>query len=76
MPLIIVADSACAWAEAHAAHCFLVGCDIGTFWDSNAPITSLLNLFVDAVIDRLGASVGRRVEQLTRLQGRFDAFQD
>lgn len=76
IPTIVVSDATCSWAREFAVDLFLVNCDIGTFWDSNAPLTSFLNIFVDKVIDLLGAKVGERVEELTRLQDRFASFED
>jgi DNA-binding MurR/RpiR family transcriptional regulator len=76
IPTIVISDATCSWARAFAVDVFLVNCDIGTFWDSNAPLTSFLNIFADKVIDLLGAKVGERIEELTRLQDRFGSFED
>ena len=76
IPTIVISDATCSWARGFAADVFLVNCDIGTFWDSNAPLTSFLNIFADNVIDLLGAKVGERIKELTRLQDRFDSFED
>jgi DNA-binding MurR/RpiR family transcriptional regulator len=76
IPTIIISDATCSWARGFTADVFLVNCDIGTFWDSNAPLTSFLNIFADNVIDLLGVKVGERIKELTRLQDRFDSFED
>lgn len=76
IPTIVISDATCSWARGFTADVFLVNCDIGTFWDSNAPLTSFLNIFADNVIDLLGAKVGGRIKELTRLQNRFDSFED
>jgi DNA-binding MurR/RpiR family transcriptional regulator len=76
IPTIVVSDATCSWARSFTGHVFLVGCDIGTFWDSNAPLTSLLNVFADKVIDLLGKKVGERIGKLTQLQDRFGSFED
>jgi DNA-binding MurR/RpiR family transcriptional regulator len=76
IPTIVISDATCSWARGFAVDVFLVNCDIGTFWDSNAPLTGFLNIFADKVIDLLGAKVGRRIEELTRLQDRFGSFED
>jgi DNA-binding MurR/RpiR family transcriptional regulator len=62
IPTIVVSDATCSWACGFTADVFLVNCDIGTFWDSNAPLTSFLNIFADNVIDVLGAKVGERIK--------------
>jgi DNA-binding MurR/RpiR family transcriptional regulator len=76
IPTIVISDATCSWAREFTVDIFLVNCDIGTFWDSNAPLTSFLNIFADNVIDLLGAKVGERIKELTRLQDRFDSFED
>jgi DNA-binding MurR/RpiR family transcriptional regulator len=76
IPTIVISDATCSWARRLTAQVFLVNCDIGTFWDSNAPLTSFLNIFADNVIDLLGKKVGARIKELTQLQDRFDSFED
>ncbi len=76
IPLVIVADKTCGWALRCTDFSFLVETNVGTFWESNAPLTSFLNLLTDAAIEQLGGTVGARVSRLHDLQARFDAFRD
>jgi hypothetical protein len=71
-----VTDSVCYWAHDLTDNVFRITTDVAMFWDSNAPVTSFLNLLVDDVIRRLGPSVGKRIELLQKLQGNFENFAD
>jgi DNA-binding MurR/RpiR family transcriptional regulator len=74
--LVIVTDSVCYWAHDLTDNVFRITTDVAMFWDSNAPVTSFLNLLVEDVIRRLGPSVGKRIELLQKLQGNFENFAD
>jgi DNA-binding MurR/RpiR family transcriptional regulator len=76
IPTIVVSDATCSWARGFTRNVFLVKCDIGTFWDSNAPLASFLNILGEKVIDLLGGKVGERIARMTRLQDRFGSFED
>jgi DNA-binding MurR/RpiR family transcriptional regulator len=76
MPVQIVTDELCHWAREHSERVFHVATDVGLFWDSNASLTSLLNLLIEDVIRQLGGRVGERTERLEALQERFGAFLD
>ena len=76
IPIIVISDATCSWARKLTAEVFLVNCDIGTFWDSNAPLTSFLNIFAENIIGLLGKKVGARIKRLTQLQDRFESFED
>lgn len=76
IPMVIVTDSFCHWAAAHTDEALHVLTDVGLFWDSNAAISSLLNLLLEEVIRLLGRDVGKRMAVLETLQDRFEAFQD
>ena len=74
--LAAVTDTVCHWAADYADDLFQIPTDVGLFWDSNAPLTSFLNLLVDETIHQLGPGIGQRVEALQVLQGEFEAFHD
>jgi len=76
IPVFVVTDAYCHWARRHTQHVFHVQTDVGFFWDSTVPIVSLLNLLMNAVVQKLGDKVGERVSRLEKLQGRFGAFLD
>jgi DNA-binding MurR/RpiR family transcriptional regulator len=72
--LVAVTDAVCHWAAEYADDLFQISTDVGLFWDSNAPLTTFLNLLVDETIRLLGPAVGKRIEALEGLQGEFEAF--
>jgi DNA-binding MurR/RpiR family transcriptional regulator len=74
--LVAVTDAVCHWAADYADDLFQISTDVGLFWDSNAPLTTFLNLLVDETIRLLGPAVGQRIEALEGLQGEFEAFFD
>jgi DNA-binding MurR/RpiR family transcriptional regulator len=74
--LVIVTDAVCYWAQDLTDHVVRIATDVDMFWDSNAPVTSFLNLLVDDVIRRLGSSVKKRIERLQKLQNDFENFAD
>jgi DNA-binding MurR/RpiR family transcriptional regulator len=74
--LVIVTDAVCYWAQELTDDVFRIATDVGMFWDSNAPVTTFLNLLVDDVIRRLGLSVRKRIELLQTLQNDFENFAD
>jgi DNA-binding MurR/RpiR family transcriptional regulator len=74
--VVAVTDAVCHWAGEYANDLFQLPTDVGLFWDSNAPLTTLLNLLVDETIRLLGPAVGKRIEALEGLQGEFEAFLD
>lgn len=76
VPVAIVTDAFCHWARRCTDDVFHVQTEVGLFWDSNAAITSLLNLLLNDVIGVLGEVVGSRAKRLQALQGRFGAFLD
>jgi DNA-binding MurR/RpiR family transcriptional regulator len=76
IPITIVTDAHCHWARSYTADVFHVPTEVGLFWDSNAAITSLLNLLINGVIGRLGDRVDERARRLESLQARFGAFLD
>lgn len=74
--LVIVTDAVCYWAHDLTEDVFQIATEVDMFWDSNAPLTSFLNLLVDDVIRRLGPAVGQRIKLLQSLQGEFENFSD
>src|SRR5215217_4250558 len=47
--LVIITDAVCYWAQDLSDNIFRITTDVDMFWDSNAPVTSFLNLLVDDV---------------------------
>jgi DNA-binding MurR/RpiR family transcriptional regulator len=76
IPVAVITDAHCHWARPFTADVFHVNTEVGLFWDSNAGITSLLNLLTNAVIGHSAPSVGPRAKRMEELQGQFGAFLD
>ncbi|HEX2547692.1 MAG TPA: MurR/RpiR family transcriptional regulator [Ramlibacter sp.] len=76
VPLAVITDAHCHWARPFTRDVFHVDTEVGLFWDSNAGITSLLNLLTNAVIGHLAPSVEQRAKRLEGLQDQFGAFLD
>lgn len=74
VPLVLVTDAYCRWASDLTPHALQVRTDSGRFWDNNAPISSLLNLLIEDVIERLGESVYRQLDAATEFGATFVGF--
>ena len=74
--LAAVTDAVCPWAADYADDLFQISTDVGLFWDSNAPLTTFLNLLVDHSIRELGPAVADRLDKLQVLQDEFENFHD
>ncbi len=74
LDLAIVTDAVCPWASDCTDQVFPIATEVNLFWDSNGPLTSFLNLLVEAVIRNVGSAFGERIKALEKLQDRFDAF--
>jgi DNA-binding MurR/RpiR family transcriptional regulator len=74
VPLVLVTDAYCRWASDLTPHALQVRTDSGRFWDNNAPISSLLNLLIEDVIERLGQSVYRQLDAATEFGATFVGF--
>ncbi len=70
VPLVLATDAYCRWASEATPHALQVGTDSGRFWDNNAPITSMLNLLVEDVIEQLGDSAYEHLDAATELRYR------
>jgi len=73
--LIIICDRHCHWSRDHTALVFTVDTGSNLFWDSQAPLVSLVNLLLDHVVRRLQDAVDARLEDMAALQDRFGAFE-
>lgn len=76
VPVILVVDAACHWAAELGDIVFHLQADVDLFWDSNAPMTALLNLMLQEVVRASDVAVGERIAQLQSLQEAFEVFDD
>ncbi len=76
IPLAIICDNHCYWARDFTENVLSVSTESELFWDSQAPFLTLTNLLLDDVIAQLGDQVAKRIQEMRRLQDRFEAFID
>jgi DNA-binding MurR/RpiR family transcriptional regulator len=74
IPLIIATDAYCRWAADMTPLALQVRTDSGRFWDNNAPLSSLLNLLIEDVIERLGVAVYWQLDAATEFGSAFVGF--
>jgi DNA-binding MurR/RpiR family transcriptional regulator len=74
VPLVLATDAYCRWASEVTPHALQVRTDSGRFWDNNAPITSMLNLLLEDVIEQLGDSVYEHLDAATEFGTTFVGF--
>ncbi len=74
VPLVVATDAYCRWASDLTPHALQVRTDSGRFWDNNAPISSMLNLLIEDVIERLGESVYEQLDAASDFGATFVGF--
>lgn len=74
IPLVLATDAYCRWATELTPHALQVRTDSGRFWDNNAPISSLLNLLLEDVIERLGEAVYPQLDAASEFGATFIGF--
>lgn len=74
VPVVIVTDAYCRWANELSALSLRVRTDSGRFWDNNAPIASLLNLLLEDVIEQLGDAVYAHLDAASEFGAAFVGF--
>lgn len=72
--VVLVTDTYCSWAGELTPYALQVRTDSGRFWDNNAPITSLLNLLLEDVIECLGESVYSQLDAASEFGAAFMGF--
>ena len=74
IPLVIATDAYCSWATEATPYTLQVRTDSGRFWDNNAPLSSLLNLLLEDVIERLGVAVYSQLDAASEFGSTFVGF--
>lgn len=67
----LITDSYCDWGHDLVDEMFVVQTDLNQFWDSTAPIASLIALLINSIFNELGPSVEARMNAVAALYGRF-----
>jgi DNA-binding MurR/RpiR family transcriptional regulator len=71
IPITLITDAYCDWGRDYAAEVFTVQTEANLFFESTAPIASLINLMINAVFNEIGQAAEPRVEAVSRLHSEF-----
>lgn len=75
VPLVIATDVYCSWASTLTPCVLQARTDSGRFWANHAPISSLLNLLIEDVIEHLGDAIHARLDAATEFGSTFMGFE-
>jgi DNA-binding MurR/RpiR family transcriptional regulator len=67
----LITDSYCDWSHDLVDETFVVQTDLNQFWDSSAPMASLIALLINSIFNELGPSVEVRMNEISALYDRF-----
>jgi DNA-binding MurR/RpiR family transcriptional regulator len=67
----LITDTYCDWGHDLVGETFAVQTDLNQFWDSSAPMASLIALLINSIFNELGPSVEARMNEVSALYGRF-----
>ncbi len=71
IPVTLITDAYCDWGRDYAAEVFTVQTDANLFFESTAPMASLINLIINAVFNEIGPAAEPRVEAVSKLHSEF-----
>jgi DNA-binding MurR/RpiR family transcriptional regulator len=71
VPTTLITDAYCDWGRDLVDEMFQVQTDINQFWESTAPVASLIALLINSIFNELGPSVEARMDRVSALHGRF-----
>jgi DNA-binding MurR/RpiR family transcriptional regulator len=74
IPTTLITDPMCDWGRDHVSEMFVVPTDINQFWDSTAPVASLIALMINSIFNELGASVEKRMNRVAALYSQFTGY--
>ncbi len=67
----LITDSYCDWGHDLVDETFVVQTDLNQFWESTAPMASLIALLINSIFNELGPSVEARMNEVSALYSRF-----
>ena len=67
----LITDSYCDWAHELVDEVFVVQTNLNQFWESTAPMASLIALLINSVFSELGSAVEARMNEVSALYSRF-----
>lgn len=71
IPVTLITDPYCGWAQDAVTEVFAVPTDLNHFWDTTSAMSSLIGLMVNGVFNELGAGVEDRMSRVSALHGDF-----
>jgi DNA-binding MurR/RpiR family transcriptional regulator len=74
IPVTLVTDTFCDWADAHADEVFRIPTEFNLFWESTATMLSWVHLMVNEVCKKLGPDVEKRLEATAALHNEFVGY--
>jgi DNA-binding MurR/RpiR family transcriptional regulator len=74
IPVTLVTDTFCEWADDHADEVLRVPTEFNLFWESTSAMLSLVHLLVNEVCKKLGPEVERRLEATAALHNEFVGY--
>ena len=75
LPLLLITDFYCTWARDYPIDLLQLKNDVQQFWDAWSPLTCLQNLFLSAVVERLGSGLDTRLALNKELQKELGQFE-
>jgi DNA-binding MurR/RpiR family transcriptional regulator len=67
----LITDTYCEWSHDLVDEAFAVQTALNQFWDSTAPMASLIALLINGIFNELGPTVEARMNEVSALYGRF-----
>lgn len=74
IPVTLVTDTFCDWADEHADEVFRIPTQFNLFWESTATMLSWVHLMVNEVCRKLGPDVERRLDATAALHNEFVGY--
>ncbi len=74
IPVTLVTDTYCDWADGCTSEVFRIPTDLNLFWESTAPMMSLVHLLLNAVFNELGPQVEERLNATAALYQEFVGY--
>lgn len=71
IPVTLITDLFCDWGRDHAAEVFAIQTEANLFFESTAPMASLVNLMINATFNEIGSAAIPRVEAVSKLYSEF-----
>ncbi|QLB57988.1 MurR/RpiR family transcriptional regulator [Pseudomonas plecoglossicida] len=74
IPVTLVTDTFCDWADANADEVFRIPTEFNLFWESTSAMLSWVHLMVNEVCKKLGPDVEKRLEATAALHNEFVGY--